>query len=180
MTSSTARYLFPLILALSLGPLSCGSTAGQTGSPAHTPGEPDLDVLPTEDLIGLIKTGRGKNEEFVLRTKMRAISKLGKRKQDAAQGVQCLVELIQDETTDPRLYVVAVDVLGKMGPDAQAAVPALIDQLPKAVNKIVRSNDSDDEYAAAVDSALGSITGEHFGWDEARWRSWLKQRAGQQ
>jgi hypothetical protein len=177
-----ARFFSFATLALSPWLFQCGSTAGPGASSGDTPDTTKhvetLEDVSTSDLIAIIKTGHGSTAEMTMRFKMDAIWVLGDRRQDAASSVPCLVELIRSETTEPPLYIAAVDSLGRLGPSAEAAVPTLIDQLPKAIRKKARLDDG-SVVIAAVDSALERITGQHFGRNQARWQSWLKERTGQ-
>jgi hypothetical protein len=113
---------------------------------------------------------RATNKDWGHTVRMYAILELGTREQDTARAVPALIAVIQDPETEARVYITAVSALGEMGLRARQAVPALIEQIPKSRSKVVKLKDG--MYAAAVASALESITGQDFGDDQQQWQRW--------
>jgi hypothetical protein len=79
---------------------------------------------------------------------------------------------VQDERTQGFLYISTISIIGDMRTKGLAAVPALIDQLPKAIHKRTTLKDGRG-VIASIGGALEKITGRHFGDNQSQWSNWL-------
>lgn len=79
---------------------------------------------------------------------------------------------MQDERTQGFLYISTISIIGDMRTKGLAAVPALIDQLPKAIHKRTTLKDGRG-VIASIGGALEKITGRHFGDNQSQWSNWL-------
>jgi len=85
-------------------------------------------------------------------------------KSEGTSSIPFLLSALKSNTTDVRTR--AAYALGSFGPQAEAAVPALID--------MVGSSDRQSRMAAA--GALHLITGADFGQSQASWQAWFTNR----
>jgi TPR repeat protein len=143
--------------------LGCGSVASGLRGDSYEP--IGVKECSTSELLA-----RAGNPDWARSTRIDAVFELGRRTDEASQVVPALVALAQDPATESRIYVLIISVLGNMGPAAGQAVPALVDQIPKALSRTVKIEGH--VYAAAVSASLKKITGQDFGNDERRWRKW--------
>ena len=106
------------------------------------------DAVPA--LNDLIKKGNDRKE--VLEAAAGALGKIGAGK----AGVEALAATVKDRSADVLVRRRAAEALGAMGPDARAAIPALLAVLkPAGNNAMPRGSDFRPEVA----EALGRIVG---------------------
>ena len=102
-----------------------------------------------------------------------AVLVLKERTRELDQVARAFAETIADDSPPARLYILVVGILGKMGPPARPAVPALIGELSRYRSPALFVTLQDgSRVSAAVPETLHNITGLDFGDDQVRWKKW--------
>jgi HEAT repeat protein len=80
-----------------------------------------------------------------------ALGKLG------PSGVETLIGIVRDDSNDPMLRLLVIDVLGKLGPAGHSAVPTLTNLLKPATSKNSKKKAPPEDFRIPAAIALGSL-----------------------